>query len=95
MADACKFAGTIDLKLFVSVIKDTELPQMAGRAWISMNVLVTWATVLSNASTQKDPTCACVQLASNSELMKNPVTKFRNVWTFIIQEYILKWLTVA
>lgn len=84
MADACKFAGTIDLKLFVSVIKGTELPQTAGRAWISMNVLITWATVLSNASTQKDPTCACVQLDSNSELMKNPVI-----------EYILKWLTVA
>lgn len=82
--DARKFAGTIVLKLFVSVIKDTELPQTAGRASISMNVLIAWVIVLSSASTQKGPTCACVQLASNSELMKNPVTG-----------YISKWLTVA
>lgn len=84
MVDARKFAGTIVLKLFVSVIKDTELPQTAGRASISMNVLIAWVIVLSSASTQKGPTCACVQLASNSELMKNPVTG-----------YISKWLTVA
>lgn len=93
--DARKFAGTIVLKLFVSVIKDTELPQTAGHASISMNVLIAWVIVLSSASTQKGPTCACVQLASNSELMKNPVTKFRDVWTLIIQGYISKWLTVA